>query len=187
MINVSDLHRYLGCHQSSCSVTTTELFHKIFRRRFWTLYSWSKGQENLFLVIFLGCGVECSKRDLKNSWIRPILIPYRCYNKKRVTKVFVYTRRRLSPKLKREVGIFQKGKIRQDFATREIQIKVHVTCVTSPPIHLLPSQNVLWKVQFHTKNYNVTDEHIWFPWSLNLTSLSTASSITSWILMWWSL
>lgn len=102
-----------------------------------------KARNNLFLVIFLGCGVECSKRDLKNSWIRPILIPYRCYNKKRVTKVFVYTRRRLSPKLKREVGIFQKGKIRQDFATREIQIKVHVTCVTSPPIHLLPSQNVL--------------------------------------------
>ena len=58
----------------------------------------------------------------------------------------------LSPKLKNYVGIFQKGKIRRDFATREIQIKVHVTCLTPPPpIHLLPSQNVLWKVQFHKK------------------------------------
>ena len=48
--------------------------------------------------------------------------------------MFVYMRRMIiSPKLKREVGIFQKGKIRRDFATREIQIKVHVTCVTSPP------------------------------------------------------
>ena len=76
--------------------------------------------------------------------------------------MFVYMRRMIiSPKLKREVGIFQKGKIRRDFATCEIQIKVHVTCVTfPPPIHLLPSQNVLRKVQFHTKNYNVTDEHI---------------------------
>ena len=34
IINVSDLHRYLGYHQSSCSVTTSELYHKIFRRRF---------------------------------------------------------------------------------------------------------------------------------------------------------
>ena len=33
-IIVSDLHRYLGYHQSSCSVTTSELYHKIFRRRF---------------------------------------------------------------------------------------------------------------------------------------------------------
>ena len=50
----------------------------------------------------------------------------------------------ISPKLKREVGIFQKGKIRRDFATREIQIKVHVTCVTFPshPYATLPKRAV---------------------------------------------
>ena len=63
----------------------------------------------------------------------------------------------ISPKLKREVGIFQKGKIRRDFATREIQIKVHVTCVTFPshPFATLPKRAVKSSI-----SHNVTDEHI---------------------------
>ena len=41
------------------------------------------------------------------------------------------------------MGIFQKGKIRRDFATREIQIKVHVTCLTPPnPFATLPKRAV---------------------------------------------
>ena len=47
--------------------------------------------------------------------------------------MFVYTRRRFSPKLKREVGIFQKGKIRQDFATREIHVKYTWRVWPPPP------------------------------------------------------
>ena len=66
----------------------------------------------------------------------------------------------ISPKLKREVGIFQKGKIRRDFATREIQIKVHVTCLTPPnPFATLPKRAVKSSIS-QKKNYNVTDEHI---------------------------
>ena len=75
--------------------------------------------------------------------------------------MFVYMRRMIiSPKLKREVGIFQKGKIRRDFATREIQIKVHVTCLTPPnPFATLPKRAVKSSIS-QKKNYNVTDEHI---------------------------
>ena len=57
----------------------------------------------------------------------------------------------ISPKLKREVGIFQKGKIRRDFATREIQIKVHVTCLTPPQPICYPPKTCCEKFNFTKK------------------------------------
>ena len=80
--------------------------------------------------------------------------------------MFVYMRRMIiSPKLKREVGIFQKGKIRRDFATREIQIKVHVTCVTfrPPPSICYPPKTCCEKFNFTQKitmlQMNIYDFH----------------------------